>query len=403
VRLAREGFILDGERAAGIRDDAERLARYPASAAQFLPDGTAPDSGTVLVQADLGRTLQLIADSGARVLYEGSIADLIAAEMARGGGLITKADLASYQAHWREPIRFTYRGYTVYSMAPASSGGITLALILNMLERWDTLPAFGSASHVHLLTEVMQRAFADRNHYLGDPAFVPMPVATLVSQAYAEARVASIAPDRASPSGDVGPGVPEGEHTTHYSIVDAAGNAVSVTTTINGGFGSAVTVTGAGFLLNNEMDDFAGAPGQPNMYGLIQGDANAIAPGKRMLSAMTPTIVLDPDGRLFLVVGTPGGPTIITTVAQVISNVIDYGMPLERAVAAPRIHHQHLPDTLRYERGGLDATTVDALRRMGHALGERGGYSGEVAAILRTSQGWRGVGDPRMAGAAGGY
>jgi gamma-glutamyltranspeptidase/glutathione hydrolase len=403
VRLARDGFVLDGDRAGGIRADAERLARFPASAAQFLPGGAPPDSGTVLVQADLGRTLQAIADSGADVFYRGHIADLIVAEMRRGGGLISREDLAGYTPLWRQPITFSYRGHTVYSMPPSSSGGVTLAEILNMLETRDRLPRFGSVEDVHLLAEVMRRAFADRNAYLGDPAFVTMPVAELISQEYANRRAADIAPDTATPSSAVAPGLGEGLHTTHYSVVDADGNAVSVTTTLNSGFGSAVTVTGAGFLLNNEMDDFTVAPGKPNQYGLIQGEANAIRPGKRMLSAMTPTIVLDPAGQLFMVVGTPGGPTIITTVAQVISNVIDQRMSLADAVAAPRIHHQHLPDILRYEPGAFDSTTVRRLRAMGYTLRARPGYSGEVAAIIRGAHGWIGVADPRMEGLAAGY
>jgi gamma-glutamyltranspeptidase/glutathione hydrolase len=403
VRLAGEGFVVDGARARGIASDADRLARFAASARQFLPGGQPPDSGTTLVQADLARTLQTIANSGPRPFYAGWIADSIVVEMERGGGLITREDLAAYEPHWREPVVFTYRGYTVYSMAPASSGGITLAMILNMLEGTDSLPAFGTAGHAHLLAEAMRRAFADRNHYLGDPAYVTMPVETLISQPYADRRRGDIAPDHATLSSGIAPGVPEATETTHYSVVDADGNAVAVTTTINGGFGSAVTVSGAGFLLNNEMDDFTAAPGMPNQYGLVQGEANAIAPGKRMLSAMTPTIVLDPDGALVLVVGTPGGPTIITTVAQVISNVIDHHMRLDSAVAAPRMHHQHLPDTLRFEHGGFEPATIERLTAMGHALAERRGYSGEVAAIQRVGGRWVGVADPRMAGSAAGY
>ena len=402
VGLARAGFTLDGERAGGLRADAERLARFPASAAQFLPNGVPPDSGATLVQADLGRTLQAIADSGPDVFYRGYIARLIVAEMQRGGGIISREDLAAYTPLWRQPIAFAYRGHTIYSMPPSSSGGTTLAEMLNMLETRARLARFGSVEQIHFLAEVMRRAFADRNAYLGDPAFVEMPVATLISQEYAGRRAADIAPGGATPSSDVAPGLGEGTHTTHYSVVDALGNAVSVTTTLNSGFGSAVTVAGAGFLLNNEMDDFASAPGKPNQYGLIQGDANAIAPGKRMLSAMTPTIVLDPAGRLFMVVGTPGGPTIITTVAQVISNVIDQHMSLADAVAAPRLHHQHLPDVLRYE-GGLDSTTVRRLRAMGYTLRARDGYSGEVAAIIRGEHGWIGVADPRTEGLAAGY
>jgi gamma-glutamyltranspeptidase/glutathione hydrolase len=403
VRLAREGFVLDGDRAGGIRSDADRLSLFPASATQFLPGGEPPDSGDVLVQPDLARALQAIADSGPRVFYEGYLADLIVREMERGGGLISRDDLAAYRALWRDPISFAYRGYTIYSMPPSSSGGVTLALILNMLEARDSLPPFGTPAHVHLVSEVMRRAFADRNHFLGDPAFVQMPIGALISQSYADARGADIAADHATPSAEVGPGPAEGDHTTHYSVVDAEGNAVSVTTTLNGGFGSAVTVAGAGFLLNNEMDDFTTAPGQPNMYGLIQGEANAIRPGKRMLSAMTPTVVVDSAGSLFLVTGSPGGPTIITTVAQVISNVIDHHMPLPLAVAAPRIHHQHLPDLIRYERRGLHRGVTRRLEAMGHEVEERRGYSGEVAAIIRTPAGWLGVADPRMQGGAAGY
>jgi len=403
VRLAREGFILDSARARGLRGAAERLEQFPASARQFLPGGAAPAVGDLFVQADLAQTLTAIADDGPAVFYTGWVADSIVAEMERGGGLMTHEDLAAYRPFWRDPITFTYRGHTIHSMAPSSSGGITLALMLNMLEGTDSLPAFGSAAHVHLLTEVMRRAFADRNHYLGDPAFVDMPVAALVSQTYADARRAGIAADQATPSPAIGPGPAEPTETTHYSIVDAEGNAVAVTTTINGGFGSAVTVSGAGFLLNNEMDDFAAAPDQPNQYGLVQGAANAIAPGKRMLSAMTPTVVLDPDGALLMVLGTPGGPTIITTVAQVISNVVDHRMRLDSAVAAPRIHHQHLPDTIRYESGGLDRRTVRRLRAMDHAPRERPSYSGEVAAIIRVGTRWVGVADPRMRGDAAGY
>jgi gamma-glutamyltranspeptidase/glutathione hydrolase len=403
VRLAGEGFRLDTARARGIASDAERLAQFAASARQFLPGGKPPAVGDRFVQPDLARTLAAIATDGPAVFYTGWVADSVAAEMERGGGLITHEDLAAYRPFWRDPITFTYRGHTIHSMGPASSGGITLALVLNMLEGADSMPAFGSAGQVHLMSEVMRRAFADRNHYLGDPAFVDMPVAELVSQSYADMRRADIVPGRASPSADVGPGPAESTETTHYSIVDAEGNAVAVTTTINGGFGSAVTVSGAGFLLNNEMDDFAASPDRPNQYGLIQGEANDIAPGKRMLSAMTPTIVLDPEGALLLVLGSPGGPTIITTVAQVISNVIDHRMPLDSAVAAPRIHHQHLPDTIRAEARGLARPVARALRGMGYAVRERRGYSGEVAAIMRVGDRWVGVADPRMRGDAAGY
>jgi len=403
IELARDGFILDDYRARSLASGARRLRLFEASRRQFLPGGKPPPAGSRLVQTDLGRTLQAIADSGPDVFYNGYVADLIVAEMERGGGLITRDDLAAYRPLWREPIRSAYRGYTVYSMAPSSSGGIAIAEILNILERYDSLPPFGSPAQVHLLTEAMRRAYVDRNRYLGDPAFVDMPVARLISDEYAAERQRTIEPERATPSERVLPGIPDGDHTTHYSVVDADGNAVAVTTTINTGFGSAVTVSGAGFLLNNEMDDFTAAPGQPNIFGLVQGEANVIAPRKRMLSSMSPTIVEDPAGDLLLVLGTPGGATIISTVAQVISNVIDHGMSVTEAVAAPRIHHQALPDTIRYERDGLDARTVARLQEMGHALLERPGYSGQVAAIFVRRGHLIGVFDPRSGGGAAGY
>jgi gamma-glutamyltranspeptidase/glutathione hydrolase len=403
IRLAGNGHVIDSTRVADIEWEAERLARFPTSSEQFLPGGAPPPVGSVWTQPALARTLQLISDSGPDVFYRGQIADLIAAEMARGGGLITKTDLARYEAKWRTPITLSYRGSTIYSMPPASSGGITLGLLLNILEGYDTIPAFGTPAYVHLLAEAMRRSFMDRNRWLGDPDFVTMPVERLLSKSYAAALRGQIDRTRATPTPPSGLST-DAMHTTHYSIVDVEGNAAAVTTTLNGGFGSAVTVAGAGFVLNNEMDDFTTAPGQPNQFGLIQGEANAIAPGKRMLSAMTPSIVLDPQGQLRLVLGTPGGPTIITTVAQVILNVLDHGMPLADAVAAPRVHHQALPDTIRYEHGGLDSATVEGLRALGHAVGERRSTSGIVAAIARgPTGGWIGVADPRYGGGAAGY
>jgi gamma-glutamyltranspeptidase/glutathione hydrolase len=404
VRLARDGFLLDDDRSRSMGYAARRLRRFPASARQFLtPTGDAPSSGTLFRQPDLARTLKAVADSGPRVFYEGYIADLIVTEMRRAGGIISREDLASYRPIWREPIVISYRGHTIYSMPPASSGGVTMGQILNIIEGFDPLPPFAGEAQAHIFTEAMRRAFTDRNHFLGDPAFVDMPLDKLLSKGYAGELRGTIDPDRATRSETLTPGVAEGDHTTHYSVVDARGNAVSVTTTINSGYGSAVTVAGAGFLLNNEMDDFTGAPGEPNQYGLVQGEANAIAPGKRMLSAMTPSIVVNPRGELLMVVGTPGGPTIITTVTQVISNVIDHGMTLAEAIAAPRIHHQALPDEIFYERGGLQPAIVARLERMGHRLDERGGQSGEVAGIMRTPDGWVGVADPRSGGGSAGY
>jgi gamma-glutamyltranspeptidase/glutathione hydrolase len=293
-------------------------------------------------------------------------------------------------------------------MAPSSSGGATLALVANILEGHDLgALAWHGPEMIHLYAEAFRRAYADRNQYLADPDFVAMPLARMISPEYARERGADISLERATPSAEIGPGMEgasEGEHTTHFSIVDGAGNAVSVTTTINSWYGSMVTVTGAGFLLNNEMDDFAAKPGVANQYGLVQGENNAVGPGKRMLSAMTPSIVVAPDGKLRLVVGTPGGPTIITTVFQVISNVLDYGMDLAAAVNAPRVHHQHLPDQIWYEKGGLEAATLEKLAAMGHRTVERTEMSGDVQAIMVAEDGalvaWA---DPRRGGRAVGY
>ncbi|MFI5236279.1 MAG: gamma-glutamyltransferase, partial [Gemmatimonadales bacterium] len=371
IALARDGFVVDEFRERSLDGDRDRLFLFPASRAQYLPGGHAPKTGTLFQQPDLARTLQAIQESGAAGFYRGPVADLLVAEMQRDGGLITAADLAGYQALWREPIRIAYRGYTIYSMPPASSGGITLAEILNIMEGYGPLPAFGSPALLHREAEAMRRAFTDRNFYLGDPAFVNAPINRLISKAYADSLRASIDSAHATPSANVKPGR-GGMLTTHYSVVDAEGNAVSSTTTLNNSYGSAVTVAGAGFLLNDQMDDFTSAPGKPNMYGLVQGEANVIAPGKRMLSAMTPTVVLDPAGKLFMVLGTPGGPTIITQVYHVISNVIDHRMSLPEAVAAPRMHHQGLPDEIRLETNGFYPGTVAALQAMGHTVAFRG-------------------------------
>lgn len=402
IRLARDGHPLDGPRSHVIAREAERLARFPASRAQFLPTGEAPLAGTHFVQPDLARTLELIADSGAAVFYHGSIADLIVQEMRRGGGLITRQDLAAYHAKWRDPIEIFYRGYTVYTMPPPSGGGVTLAEILNVMEGYAPLPPFGTPGLMHLQTEALRRAYMDRNTLLGDPDFVSMPLGRLLSKWYAATLRAGIDPQHATPATPAAGLRSEGTETTHFSIVDGDGNAVSCTTTLNNDFGSAVTVTGAGFLLNDEMDDFSTAPGRPNLFGLVQGDVNAIAPGKRMLSAMTPTIVLDTAGRLFLVLGSPGGSRIPTAVYQVLSDMVDQGMPLASAVAAPRLHHQALPDTLYLERDGFVQPSIDSLVVMGHNVSVWS-YKTEVNAVARTAAGWVGVADPRRGGGAAGY
>ena len=386
----------------------EALTAYPASATQFLPNGGQPPVvGDTLRQPDLAATLGRIRDSGPDGFYRGETADLIVAEMERGDGIITHEDLQQYRAAWRDPIRFTYRGHTVLSMPPSSSGGATMAEIANILEGYDlaAMPWHG-AEMIHLYAEAWKRAYADRNHYLADPDFVDMPLERMTSEAYARERAATIRTTAATPSSEIGPGMEgadEGENTTHFSIVDAWGNAVSVTTTINSWYGSKVTVTGAGFVLNNEMDDFAAKPGTPNQFGLVQGENNAVGPGKRMLSAMTPTIVLGPDGALRMVTGTPGGSTIITTVFQTISNVLDYGMNVVQAVNAPRVHHQHLPDQIYFESGGLDLATVEALEALGHRMIERGDVSGDVQAILIDGGRITAWSDPRRGGVAVGY
>jgi gamma-glutamyltranspeptidase/glutathione hydrolase len=402
-------------------DMVQALSAFAASAAQFLPrEGAPPQVGDTLRQPDLARTLSRIRDQGPDGFYSGETADLIVGEMERGGGIITHEDLAGYSAEWREPVAFDYRGYTVYSMPPSSSGGITMAEAANILEGFEVGALdWDGPERIHLLAEAWRRAYADRNHYLGDPDFVDMPLGTLVSDEYAAARRQTVALESATPSAEVGPGVEafvgapvsvptgsdrEGEHTTHYSIVDAGGNAVSVTTTINSWYGSKVTVTGAGFVLNNEMDDFAAKPGTPNQFGLVQGENNAIAPGKRMLSAMSPAIVVDPAGDLRMVTGTPGGSTIITTVLQTISNVIDHRMNVSQAVLAPRVHHQHLPDQIQYEADGLSPETVQALEAMGHTVVERGGVSGDAQVILVLPDGTlEGQSDPRRGGRAVGH
>jgi len=402
VALARDGFVIDSARSHGIDEARERLYLFSASRTQFLPNGHAPPTGSRFRQPALARTLLAIRDRGAAGFYTGRTADLIVAEMARSGGLISYRDLAGYQAIWRDPITIKYRGYTIYSMPPASSGGVTLAEILGIMEGFGPLPSFGSAALMHREAEAMRRAFMDRNVLLGDPAFVPVPLARLLSPEHADSLRRQIDTLRATPTPKFESAARQGTSTTHYSVVDADGNAVSTTTTLNNGFGSALTVTGAGFLLNDEMDDFATAPGKPNMYGLVQGEANAIQPGKRMLSAMAPTVVLDPAGKLFMVLGTPGGPRIISMVYHVISNVIDHRMSLADAVAAPRLHHQALPDTIRVERDGFSAAALDALRKLGHQVVE-GTPWGAIDAIIRTSRGWQGVSDPRAAGGPAGY
>lgn len=406
-RLAADGHRVTPIAAALHRTHAKLLTQFDESKKIFLNDGAFWKPGDLWIQADLAATFARLQKNGPREFYEGATADLIADAMKKNGGLITLADLQAYQVAERTPLHGTYRGYDIITMPPPSSGGIALLQMFAMLEPHD-VGALGaqSAAKYHLFTEVMRRAFRDRAEYLGDPDFVKVPVAELLDRTYLKKRMADFSPTRATPSEKIEPGLgtvkltslppgspglslshhstlnaqlarlaPESTETTHFSIVDAAGNAVANTSTLNGGYGSGVTIPGTGILMNNEMDDFTAKVGVKNMFGLLQGPANAIVPGKRPLSSMTPTIVLK-DKKLFFVTGSPGGPTIINTVLQIVSNVIDFGMSVTQAVESPRIHHQWMPDSLSYERNGLSTDTANILKSLGHSFKERASYEG---------------------------
>jgi len=417
IRYASEGIIVDSVLARSLRGKDSLIKLYPGGEV-FFPRGKALEIGSRLVQSDLAETLRTIAAKGASGFYRGKTAELIVAEMQRGCppevrprarawhgcGLITAKDLASYRPIWRKPITAEFRGYSLVTMPPSSSGGITVGETLNILSGMPHLPPFGGAQYVHLLTSAFQRAFIDRNALLGDPAFVKIPLERLQSKSYAAQLRATIDTSRHTPTPQVVMPIREGMETTHYSVVDAKGNAVATTTTLNGLYGSGAFVKGAGFFLNNTMDDFASQPGTPNMFGLVQGEHDAIAPGKRPLSAMSPTIVLDSAGKLYMVLGARGGPRIITSTAQVILNVIENGMRLSDAMSAPRIHHQALPDDIRIDNGGFDSTVVEKLKSMGYTLIPQGYIGGSVVAIRRVPGGWEGMDDPRgRGGAAVGY
>jgi len=398
IRLASEGFTVDSTFYRSVSNAKYRVENF-AGRAGFFANDSAPAIGSRFSQPDLARTIRLIADSGAAAFYRGSIADSIAAQMQRDGGLITKEDLARYKPIWRQPIRSSYRGYSFICMPPSSSGGTTVTEILNILEAYGPPAQFGSAEEIHAVASASQRAFVDRNSKLGDPAFVSVPISQLTSKTYARAVAKTISRDRADPTARVASSIREGNETTHYSVVDQWGNAVATTTTLNDLYGSGVYIRGAGFFLNDEMDDFTSKPGTPNMFGLIQGEANAIAPGKRMLSAMSPTIVLDPKGQLLLVTGARGGPRIISATSQVILNVIDHRMALADAMNAPRIHHQSLPDSIQLETGGFEPPVVARLRKMGHFVYEQRSVA-SAASIMRVKGGYEGVDDGRSRGGA---
>jgi len=406
IELASKGYPVSYALAESLKGS-RSLAASPESKRIFQKNGAFYDAGDALVQPELAQTLERIARNGPNEFYEGDTARRLADEMAKHGGIISVADLKNYKAIERTPLSGTYKGYTIVTAPPSSSGGIALLEMLGILEGTNYEKAgAGSASAIHYVAEAMRRAYADRNEYVGDPDFVKVPIAGLLDRAYLAKLRASVDPERATPSDAVRPGSPVGSEqmeTTHYSVVDAEGNAVAVTYTLNGGYGNGITVPGLGFLLNNEMDDFAAKPGTPNMFGLVQGEANAIAPGKRPLSSMTPTIVVK-DGKLFMTVGAPGGSRISTAVLQVILNVIDFGMNVQDAVDAPRFHHQWLPDKLSVERG-ISPDTVAILKSHGYDVDNAAGVVlAQVAAIVNDGGWLQGASDGRTAaGKAVGY
>lgn len=400
ITLARDGFTIDEKTHESIVLRAKKLLEFPKTGEIWAPGRVPRATGATVAIPLLAVALERIRDGGADGFYKGETAAAIAAEMKSGEGLITLDDLAKYQPVWRDPIRVAYRGRSIVTMPPPSSGGIVLAMTAGMLEGKDLgALEWHGAEHVHLLTEVWRRAFAARNELLGDPAFVKdMPIAKLTSKAYLDSLAASITPT-ATPSKDVAALI-EGNHTTNLCVVDGAGMAIAITTTLNTAWGSGVTVHG--FLMNNEMDDFTAKPGSPNVFGLVQGVTNKIEPGKRMLSSMSPTIVEDGKGELELVVGAQGGPRIITAVWQTLSNALDFKRAAAAAVAAPRIHHQHLPDKVFVEEDSITKDADAQLGKLGYTLDFSASSRefGAANAIERTPTGWEGAADPRGGGAA---
>jgi len=400
ISLAEDGFVVGGyaerlRRLKGYLDEFPELRRF------VNVNGHEISESDTLRQPELARTLRLIARDGPAAFYNGPIARMIIDEMKERGGLITLEDLRRYEAKFRSPVYGEYKGYRIVSAPPPSSGGTILIEILNILEGYK-LSSYGPLSYrsIRLITEAERRAFYDRSRFLGDPDFISNPVAYLTSKSYADSLRRTIFPDRATPSSDLGDSdgeLIEHRNTTHFSIIDCEGNAVAVTITLNSGFGSKVLVRNAGFLLNNEMDDFSIKPGVPNIYGLVGNEANAIEPEKRMLSSMCPTFVFKGDS-LFLILGSPGGSRIITTVAQIIINVVDYGMSLSEAISTKRFHHQWLPDKIFYEGGAIDEGVKDKLCSYGYSLQAIDGSIGEVNAIEVSGTSVVGIADPRGIG-----
>jgi gamma-glutamyltranspeptidase/glutathione hydrolase len=406
--LAENGYILSHRLARLLYSYRGNLAKYPESNRIFLNDGKYYQEGDLFKQPDLARTLSRIEKAGVAEFYTGETARMIAADMKANNGLITLEDLKNYKAKERVPVRGTYRGHEIISMPPPSSGGLVTLQVLNMLEAYD-LRAMGhnSAAKYHVLTEASRRAFADRAEFMADPDFADVPAAELIDKAYAAKRRESIDLKKASSSAQIKFGEPvgtEGNDTTHYTVVDAAGNVVSNTYTINDLYGSRVTIKGTGVLMNDEMDDFAARPGRPNLFGLVQGERNKVEGGKRPLSSMTPTIVLRKDGSVWFAVGARGGPRIISAVIQTIINVIDHQMNIQQAIDAPRIHHQWLPDEIFHEPYGLSPDTINVLAGYGHTIPERRGYIAQATGIMIDDEGVRlGAIDSRGDGEAVGY
>ncbi|MGW8423736.1 MULTISPECIES: gamma-glutamyltransferase [Comamonas] len=396
IALADKGYPVSVTLAKTLEQEKKNMGRWPATQSVFWRNGAPLQSGERLVQKDLAQSLRLISQQGAKAFYEGAIAQKIVAEMAPHANALSLQDLRDYKVAEREPVRGSYRGYQIVTMPPPSSGGAHLIQILNMMERWP-MNQWGadSAQSVHYMTEAMKLAYADRSEYLGDPDFVKIPLKGLISKSYASELAASIKPQQARPGKDIRPGRPqpyESDQTTHYSVVDKAGNAVAVTYTLNTNFGSGIVARGTGILLNNEMDDFSAKPGVANAYGLVGGDANAVQAGKRPLSSMTPTLVLK-DGKPVLVTGSPGGARIITTVLQQIVNHIDFGMNPAEAAATPRFHHQWTPDELRVEKG-FSPDTLALLRQWGHKVALKASMGRTQTIEIRDGL-LRGASDPR--------
>ncbi|WP_290660723.1 gamma-glutamyltransferase [Ignavibacterium sp.] len=405
VKLAEEGFLLDYQLAQSINFYYQDFLKYPSSKKIFTNNDRPFNEGDLFVQKDLAHTLKLIAENGRDGFYKGKVAERLVAQVQSLGGILTQEDLDNYFPVERLPLAGTYRGYEVITMGPPSAGGITLLQTLNILEnKTFSRDDWGSSNYIHTITEALKYSFADRSKYLGDPDFYPVPVDKLISKSYARELFQRIS-DSAVPSIEINTGrylsFEESKETTHYSVIDKEGNAVSTTTTLNSSFGSRIVVDGAGFLLNNEMDDFSSKPGEPNQFGLIGSEANRIQPGKRMLSSMTPTIITKNE-KPVLILGSPGGSTIPTVVLQVILNYLDFGMDIQQAVNAPRFHHQWLPDQIDFEEFGIVKDVMENLIAKGQRIGDKK-ILGRVEAVAIENNLYLGATDPRGSGAAVGY